>query len=214
MCSPPILIFLFLSFTHLPSPPLSHSARRPSPFIPSPPSHSPSPPLSPPLPSLPSGGEIHVRPAGRRGSSTAGLRGSSVRDIHARELDHGHRGSSTAAGAGARRGCDRGGRRTGRSPPTLPLPSLLLSPASSNAGSPPSLPAASPSSLTLQIRSGARERQARGERGGVGSGERGGGGSGEIRRSAVRIDLCEVRCPSPPLLTTAPNLASPLFPCR
>ena len=101
MCSPPILIFLFLSFTHLPSPPLFHSARRPSPFIPSPPSHSPSPPLSPPLPSLPSGGEIHARPAGRRGSSTAGLRGSSVRDIHARELDHGHRGSSTAAGARA-----------------------------------------------------------------------------------------------------------------
>ena len=47
-----------------------------------------------------------------------------------------------------------------------------------------------------------------------GSGKCGGGRSSEIRRSAVRIDLCEVRCPSPPLLTTAPNLASPLFPCR
>ena len=37
------------------------------------------------------------------------------------------------------------------------------------------------------------ERQARGERGG--------GGSGEIRRGAVRIELREVRCPSPLLLT-------------
>ena len=59
---------------------------------------------SPPLPSLPSGRAIHARPAGRCGSSTAGRRGSSVRDIHAR---------------GARpRAC--------RSPPTLPLPSMLL----------------------------------------------------------------------------------------
>ena len=220
MCSPPILIFLFLSFTHLPSPPLSHSARRPSPFIPSPPSHSPSPPLSPPLPSLPSGGEIHARPAGRRGSSTAGRRGSSVWDIHARELDHGHRGSSTAAGAGARRGRDRGGRHTGRSPPTLPLPSLLLSPASSNAGSPSSLPAASLSSLTLQIRSGggngklAASVAASGAASAAAVGAASAVAAGAARSGAVPCESASVRCGAPPLPfsrlpLTSPPLSSP-----
>jgi len=127
MCSPPILIFLNLSFTHPPRgslssshlsppfipppptqrmaarlPPPAHSARRPSPFIPSPPSHSPSPPLSPPLPSLPSGGEIHARPAGRRGSSTAGRAWelgaghprAGARPRPSQELDYGRRRSS------------------------------------------------------------------------------------------------------------------------
>ena len=114
MCSPPILIFLFLSFTHLPSPPLSHSARRPSPFIPSLPSHSSSPPLSPPLLSLLSpvaGRSTRGQPAAvgarpragvgdrcgtsTRGSSTMAIAGARLRP--AQEL-----GAAATAAAGAR----------------------------------------------------------------------------------------------------------------
>jgi len=109
MCSPPILIFLFLSFTHLPSPPLSHSARRPSPFIPSPPSHSPSPLLS--LLSPVAGRSTRGQPAAAgarpragvgarcgtstRGSSTTAIAGARLRP--AQEL-----GAAATAAAGAR----------------------------------------------------------------------------------------------------------------
>jgi len=124
-----------------------------------------------------------------------------------RELDCGRRRSSALAARSTPR------RPSHRAPPpTLPLPSLLLSPGSSNAGSPSSLPAASPSSLTLQIRSGGGNGKLAASV--AASGAASAAAVGAVRSGAVPCELTSLRCGAPPppssrLPLTSPPLSSP-----
>ena len=181
MCSPPIFFILptplsLRSLDFFPPPPPDLIL---SPLLP--PSSSPGLPLRAPLPrpsplsSLPSPSPASLP------SSSPPVRAAAARSRVAARLGLRMRGGARRVTAG---GHGRGG--------------ACLAPMHHWPFSPASLP-------DLRRRLAAcvqrrRERQARGERGGGGSGECGGGGSGEIRRGAVRIELREVRCPSPLLL--------------